>query len=160
MANPARIATDLLTSPQQTSHKLMQKFIVILAGFFFFIAVLVSSSGCKKEESPGTEYTIQIDSITHPDTITAGEMITIKYYGLLGLTDCFAFERFDVDYDDNVINTTAIGLIDEDDNCVTNETILNGRELNLFDLPAGDFIIQVNRPRNGLIESPVHVKQD
>jgi len=128
--------------------------IAIAVAFFLFTA------GCKKEESPGTEYIIQVDSIIHPDTITAGETLTIKYYGIIGLTDCFSFMKFDVSFDANLINTKAIGLEESLEECKADTTYLNGKEAGVFSLPAGDFIIKVNQPREPVIEQNIHVKPE
>ncbi len=138
----------------------MQKFFVSVVILIFIFYFLFPISGCKKEESPGTEYTIQIDSIIHLDTITAGEVLTIKYYGIIGLTDCFSFMRFDVSFDANIINTKAIGLEESKEECKVDTTYLNGRQARVFSLPAGDFIIKVNQPREPVIEHNIHVKPE
>jgi len=137
----------------------MRKFDFINTFLFIVIAILVSNSACEKEESVGEEYTIPIDSIFHPDTISFGDKLSIEYYGILGLSDCFAFLRFDISFDAENINTTAIGLYVEDEDCKEAIYFLDGEQANIYDLPEGDYTIIVNQPRGTTFESKVHVKQ-
>lgn len=136
----------------------MRKLDLINIFLIITIAILVSNSACKKEETVGEEYTIPIDSIMHPDTISVGEKLSIQYYGILGLSDCFAFHRFELNFDAENINTYAIGLYVEDEDCKEDTAYLIGEEAHVYDLPEGDYTIIVNQPRGTFLESKVHVK--
>lgn len=130
--------------------------------FTFSLAIFIggiSFSGCNKEESPGTEYIIAVDSIYHPDTITAGETLVVEYYGIVGISQCFSFYRFDVNIEGSTINTTAIGLYAESD-CKEEEVLMNGEELKIFNLPQSEFTFIVNLPRNATMESKIFVKPE
>lgn len=136
----------------------MQKVSFILLLIFISFFIIFCNSSCNKEESPGEEYIIPIDSIIHPDTIIAGEKLSIAYYGILGTSDCYSFYRFDVNFDQDIINTTAIGLYTETEDCEDGIYYIDGEELSVHDLPEGDFSIIVNLPRSSTIEGKVHVR--
>lgn len=127
---------------------------------FFSIFILIGNSSCKKEESPGEEYIIPIDSIIHSDTILTGEKLSIAYYGILGPTDCYSFSRFEVSFSDTAIYSTAFGLFVEQEDCEDDLLYLDGEVANVYDLPEGDFSLIVNLPRNNTLESKVHVKNN
>lgn len=132
-------------------------FIVVMILTLSFVMIF-STQSCNKEESIGTEYTIPIDSIFHADTINIGEVLTIEYYGLIGLSDCFSYDRIDVAFESDIINTTVIGLYIEDEDCSEEISYLSGEEARIYSLPQGDYIINVNLPRNQILESKVYVK--
>lgn len=138
----------------------MGKLLYLILSLLAIITILFAAPACNKEESVGTEYTIPIDSIIHPDTITLGEALVIEYYGILGLSDCFSFNRFDVSFDADIIKTTAIGLYITDEDCEDDTLYINGEEAKIYSLPEGDFIIQVILPRNQMLESKVYIKPE
>lgn len=127
-----------------------------LAIFIGIISVTFLTT-CKKESSPGTEFTIQIDSILHPDTIAVGAALEINFYGTVGTTDCFSFDKFDIQFADSLINATALGLYTESENCAEKIISLNGESVKIYELPEGNFTIVVNQPRGNTMESKVHV---
>ena len=132
----------------------------LITNLLVLLTILFTVQACNKEDSVGTEYTIPIDSIAHPDTITSEEILVIKYYGILGLSDCYSFNRFDVSFDADIINTTAIGLYIADEDCKDDTLYIKGEEAKIYSLPEGDFTILVNLPRNQILESKVHVISD
>jgi len=129
--------------------------VIPILGLVLFMFVFFPQ--CKKAETPGTQFIIQVDSIIHQDTITAGDALEIKYYGLIGKTKCFSFYKFEVGFDADKINTTAIGLNSESEDCTDAEIYLNGESVKIYELPAGDFTIVVNQQRGNTLESKVHV---
>jgi hypothetical protein len=134
-----------------------QAFKLSIAGLA--LVILFFTSGCKKNKSPGTQFTIQIDSIIHPDTIAVGDVLEIKFYGLIGNTKCYSFLKFDVSFDADKIYTTGIGVNSESENCAESQVFLTGKDLNIYELPEGDFTILVNQQRGNTLESTVHVVQ-
>lgn len=138
----------------------MGKLLYLIQGLLVIITVLLAAQACNKEDSVGTEYTIPVDSIMHPDTITSGEALIIEYYGVLGLSNCFSFNRFDVSFDADIIKTTAIGLYINDEDCEDDTLYINGEEAKIYSLPEGDFTIQVILRRNQMLESKVHIKPE
>jgi hypothetical protein len=130
---------------------------IIIFGLGIVLALVTYSSGCKKKASLGSEYTIQIDSIKHADTITVGETLEIKFYGLVGETNCYSFYKFNINFDQDKINVTAIGLNSESEDCKDGNVILDGESASIYSLPEGHYTIIVNQPRDNKIESPVVV---
>jgi len=135
----------------------VQKPVIIVVGLGIVLALFIYSSGCKKKESLGSEYTIQIDSIKHLDTIAAGETLEIKFYGLVGETDCYSFYKFNINFDQDKIYATAIGLNSESEDCKDGNVMLEGESANIYSLSEGNYTIIVNQPRDNKIESSVYV---
>lgn len=149
----------LLLSFVEFNNQLKMRSAVNLIIAIFISFILFFNNGCKKEESPGSQFIIQVDSIVHPDTIFTGDALEIKFYGLIGDTKCFSFYKFDTDFDNDIINAVAIGLNSENEDCEESDIFLNGESLNIVDLPAGIFTILVKQQRGNQLESQVHVVQ-
>lgn len=128
---------------------------LIIAVLFLFICIF--HSACKKDESSGVQFTIQVDSIVHSDTISVGDALEIKFYGLIGETKCFSFYKFDVSFNADEINIKAIGLDSENEDCEDAEINLNGEAVGIYELPEGDFTILVEQQRGNELESKVYV---
>lgn len=116
------------------------------------ISLLFGTYGCKTNDPDTVEYIISIDSILHADTITAGDVLDIKFYGTIGENGCYAFERFEPVYNNNVLSITSWGLHTESEMCTQQIQQLNGLSLQVSDLPAGNITIEAIQPDN---ESPL-----
>lgn len=132
---------------------------------FTALAVLISItvliwSGCKKDDGPETErYIIQIDSIVHPDTINFGSDISIKFYGLIGPNGCYAFDEMIPEYLEGELLVVNWGIHTFNDNCTEALVYMNGHELLVSEVPAGEFIIKAVQPDGSFLTGNVFVKE-
>ncbi len=138
----------------------MKKLAIALILAIPVLTIVFSTGGCKKDNSPTvTEYTIPIDSIQHADTITEGENLDIKFYGKVGTTSCEDFGRFDVNFEQTVIDITTVGIKTDDGNCTPEIKYMNGSTLSISNVPTGNIIIRVEQPSGSPLESTVFVKK-
>jgi len=138
----------------------MKKSTIILAIISIFSIIAVISTSCKKDDPAPTQeyYVIQVDSIIHPDTITFGDTLKIKFYGLVGENSCYQFAQWSNEFGVDYIQLTTVGLHYLNRNCVDGVTYLNGAEYKLFGVPAGDYTIKIVQPNDSTMNSPLHVK--
>lgn len=138
----------------------MKKSTLILAAFLIFGFIAIVSTSCKKDEPAPTQeyYVIQVDSIIHPDTITAGDTLKIKFYGLVGENSCYQFAQWNNEFDVDLIQLTAMGLHYLNRDCYQGITYLDGAEYKLLGVPAGDYTIKIVQPNDSTMNSPLHVK--
>lgn len=117
-------------------------------------------SGCNKDNGPSTEeYIIQIDSIVHPDTINFGEDLSIKFYGPIGPDGCYAFDRLEPEYTEGELAVVTFGVHTYLDICTQTSVYMNGNELRVSEVPAGDLIIKAIQPDGSSITQNVFVKE-
>ena len=109
-------------------------------------------SGCDNDNGPDTEwFIIHIDSIVHVDTITFGEILSIKFYGVIGPDGCYAFDRLSPEYiqidaTTGELTTTAFGIRTFEDVCPQDSVYMNGSELLVSDIPLGNLEIKAMQP--------------
>ncbi len=121
-------------------------------------------SGCKKNNGPATEdFIIQIDSIVHADTITVGDVLNIKFYGTIGLTKCYAFNKLAPEYiqtgsTTGELSVTAWGIHTFDDICDSTTVYMNGNKLIVSDIHAGNLVIKAMQPDGTAITQNVFIK--
>ena len=130
----------------------------------FSLTVLVWS-GCKKDDGPEIkEYIIQIDSVVHVDTINFGDDLSIRFYGLIGEDDCYAFDRLDADYvqiesKKGELSVTSWGKHTSNETCTTQTIYMNGSELLVSEIPAGDLVVIAVQPDGTAITQNVFIKE-
>lgn len=140
----------------------MKKSTIILAFITIFSIVAVVATSCKKDDTVNFEtYVIKVDSIIYPDTITFGDTLKIKFYGLVGENSCYQFNQWktSVDQTSNVVQITTMGVHYLDQNCFDGITYLNGAQYNISGFPVGSFTIKILQPDNTTMDSPLIVKQ-
>ncbi len=138
----------------------MNKLAITLILAIPVLSIVFSTGGCKKDDSPTvTEYLITIDSIQHADTITEGDGLNIKFYGVAGTTTCEDFGRFDVNFEQSVIDIKTIGIKTDNGNCTPEIKYLNGSTLSISNIPVGSITIRVQQPSGNPLESAVVVKK-
>lgn len=119
-------------------------------------------AGCKKDSGPKVEeFIIQIDSIVHPDTINFGQDLSIKFYGLVGPDGCYAFDKLVPEYSSelNELATECWGIHTFNDVCTQALVYMNGQELLVSDIPAGNLIIKGVQPDGSAISQNVYIKE-
>jgi hypothetical protein len=139
----------------------MNKKIITVLSVVFSLLV-ITWSGCKKDNGPQVEeFTIQIDSIVHPDTINFGEKLSIKFYGLVGPNGCYEFDRLVPEYfsEVNELAVECLGIHTFNDVCTEILVYMDGQELLVSDVPAGSLIIKGIQPDGSVISQTVFVKE-
>jgi len=138
----------------------MKKSTYILA-LVSIISIIVIISSCKKDDPAPTEeyYVIQVDSIIYPDTITFGDTLKIKFYGLVGENSCYQFAQWNNNFDVDLIQLTTMGIHYLNQNCFESITYLDGAEYQLRGIPAGAYTIKIVQPDNTTMDSQLFVKQ-
>jgi len=137
----------------------MNKNIFTALAVLFSITVLIWS-GCKKDDGPNTErFIIQIDSIVHPDTINFGADLSIKFYGPIGPDGCYAFDKLVPDLIEGELVIVSWGIHTFEDICTQSAVYMNGHELLVSEVPAGEFIIKAVQPNGSAIIGNVFVKE-
>jgi len=125
-------------------------------------AVVLLALGSCKLDYPSvphyTEFILQIDSITHPDTIRLGSLLPIRFYGTIGQDGCYSFSRFDGNLVGKMINVTAYGKKSDNQVCTQQEQYLDGRTLNVIQLDTGMYVIHILQALPPDITDTVYVK--
>lgn len=119
-------------------------------------------SGCKKDNGPKIEeFVIQIDSMVHPDTINFGDTLSIKFYGVVGPDGCYSFDELVAEYfsDVNELAVESWGIHTFLDNCTQAIVYMNGKELLVTDIPAGDLTLVAVQPNGPNINQNVYIKE-
>jgi hypothetical protein len=122
-------------------------------------------SGCDNNNDPNTEeFIIQIDSVVHVDTINFGEILSINFYGEVGPDKCYAFKELVPEYiiisdTEGELTVTSFGLHTFKDICLTGEVYMNGSELAVSDIPAGNLVINAIQPDGTSISQNVFIKE-
>ncbi len=135
-------------------------FVIIL----FIAGFVISISSCKKDDEPQfTESVIKIDSIQHADTVALGSQLEIKFYGTIG-NGCDYFSRYeDIPLDeDEYANTFKIKIWRKTEGgvaCSEQIKYLDGANLNLSGMLAGNFVIKVAQPDGSFLEGLVFVEE-
>lgn len=126
-----------------------------------FIAITFLIGGCSLGNSTPnyTEYAIQVDSIQHPDTITYGSTLTIKFYGEIGPSTCYSFSRFAGNFLGTMLNVQVLGSYANSQSCAASMQYLNGDTLAVNQLQPGNFVIHVLEPSPPDIYDTVFVTQ-
>ncbi len=125
----------------------------------FIISTIIAISGCKESESNTEEYIITIDSIMHVDTLAFGEDLTLKFYGVIGIDGCYAFNNFEVYYSSLTLSVTTWGLYTKSEMCTQEVPYLNGETLLISDLPEGEISIEAIQADGSSLTRKVYVKK-
>lgn len=129
------------------------------------VVITFGWTGCDKNNDPKTEeFIIYIDSIVHVDTITFGEILSIKFYGVVGPDGCYAFDRLFPEYiqieaTTGELTTTAFGIRTFEDVCPQDSVYMNGSELIVSDIPVGDLVVKALQPDGTTITQNVFIKE-
>ena len=137
----------------------MYKTVITTATIVLSLLILVWS-GCKKDNGPDTEeYIIQVDSIIHLDTITFGEDLSIKFYGVVGPNGCYEFDRLEPSYTEGELAITCWGIQTMESICTEQLVYMNGQQLLVSEMPLGNTIIKAIQPDGSSISQNVFVKE-
>ncbi len=135
----------------------MKKHIFTAITVLAFTSVLIWS-GCKKDDGPVTEeFIIHIDSLVHADTINFGEDLSIKFYGPIGPNGCYAFNKLVPEFIEGELVVTNWGIQTFENTCTPIAVYMNGHELLVSEIPAGNFVIIAVQPDGSNITQNVFV---
>ena len=123
--------------------------------------VIILSSSCKKNDDPDDrEFVMLVDSVSHADTITAGEVFEIKFYGVIGPNECYEFSRFEPAFGLDNMEFKLYAKEYKRDECVGAGQYLNGGGVGITDATAGEWSITVIQPEGvAPLVSSVYVKE-
>ncbi len=122
--------------------------------------VAVSWSGCKDDNGPEVEeFIIQIDSMIHADTISLGNDLEIKLYGLIGPNGCYEFDRFVPEFVTGKLTVTSWGKHTIQDMCTEEIVYMTGKKLFVSDLPAGSSTVTAIQPDGTELSQEVYVRE-
>ena len=128
--------------------------VIALASIIYF------SSGCKKKSNETVEFIMAVDSIAHADTIPLGEVLEIRFYGVIGPNDCYSFSRFEPAFGPTNMQFTLYGKEVKRDDCAGSVQYLNGGGIGITDATAGEWTITVLQPEGVTpINSTVYVQE-
>ncbi|HEY9115899.1 MAG TPA: hypothetical protein VIN10_14465 [Bacteroidales bacterium] len=139
----------------------MKKSTFILAFITIFGIIAAISTSCKKDDPAPTQeyYVIKVDSIIYPDTITVGDTLKIKFYGLVGENSCYQFAQWNNEFDVDLIQLTTMGIHYLTQECYEGITYLDGAEYQLRGVPKGSYTIKIVQPDNSTMDSQLYVKE-
>jgi hypothetical protein len=110
-------------------------------------------------ENDYTFFRINVDKITHPDTLSINDTLIIKFYGFVGPNGCHSFSHFELKEKLNQMEITVWGYRPNfDTNCTTVLIYLHGREFKTLLQQNGIHRIIVHQPDNSLLIDSVFVK--
>lgn len=109
------------------------------------ILILVFSGflSCHKDTINTVDYIIVVDSIAHQDTILTDENLVITFFGVIGPNGCYAFKKFDVNYENDSLIIIPWGSHTDQNNCTEILPLLNGKELIVSGLTNGTKSINI-----------------
>jgi hypothetical protein len=133
---------------------------IIISILFIASIILFSSQGCKKDDDPDTvQFTIKVDSISHPDTINSNDLFEVDFFGKIGDNECFQFSEFSPAFGADFINITVYGAETIRNDCAGGPVYLDGRGASFSDMTQGEWSINVFQPAGvAPIVSKVYVK--
>ena len=124
-------------------------------------SVIYLSSGCSKNNDPEVrEFQMTVDSIQHADTIALGEVLEIKFFGVIGPNDCYEFSRYDPAFGLDNMEFTLYAKETKRDDCAGSGQYLNGAGIGITDATAGEWSITVLQPEGvAPLTSSIYVQE-
>lgn len=129
---------------------------ILFSGFLLFFAIACNS----KKDMHTEEYLIYIDSIQHADTVVAGQVFQLAFYGIIGPDGCSRFDRFEYQIENNKAGIMVIGKrkTGKELDCPEYLSVLDGKKLQLMADSSGVFTIEIENPGlNNYLRSSVTV---
>lgn len=122
----------------------------------FFMAFIIS---CKKNSGDNiTNFTIKIDSISHPDTIFIDSTLIIQFHGNIGSTECYSFYKFEPSYTKDSLHITSLGQFESKQGCALKNINLESKTLLISNLPKGNTNIIITQPDSTTLIDSVYVR--
>ena len=123
------------------------------------IIILLQYSCTTEPENDYTYFRINVDKLTHPDTVSVNDTLIIKFDGYVGPDGCHSFSHFEVNKKLNEIEITVWGTKPNFDTiCATVLVYLDGKEFKTLLKQNGIYRIIVYQPDNSLLIDSVFVK--
>jgi len=123
-------------------------------------SILLFLYSCLTEpEDKYIAYKIQVDSITHLDTISIIDTLIIKFYGFIGSDGCHRFSHFEEHEITNELELTVWGSKPNFETvCPTVLVYLDGNEYKTVINQIGIFQIRINQPDGRFLIDSVYVQ--
>jgi hypothetical protein len=131
----------------------MLKYILLIIG-------ITLQYGCVTEpENDYINFKIKVDKLTHPDTVSVNDTLTIVFDGYVGSNGCHRFSHIAVNKELNEIEITVWGTKPNFDAiCTTALVYLDGQEYKTLLKQKGIQRIIVNQPDNSTLLDSVFVE--
>jgi hypothetical protein len=104
-------------------------------------------------------YIIEVDSVSIPAALTAGDTLEARFWGYVGPNSCHAFEGFAVDHGPHRVDLTLWTKYFRrtGSGCAQALVFLDGEPYRYGPLPPGDFTLVVHQPDGSTLEYVVPV---
>jgi hypothetical protein len=104
------------------------------------------------------EYLIKTDSISVPDTVTAGAPLQVKFHGYLGNNGCYRFKEFRLQRSAIGIFVEPVGVHPSGHPTCTDNIPAFEKTLTIEPPFTDPFLIRVSQPRATVLERTVRIK--
>ncbi|HWP82189.1 MAG TPA: hypothetical protein VNN76_06005 [Bacteroidota bacterium] len=126
--------------------------LLLLSGISFF-------GSCTLDQQPQSKlFIVAVDSVNHPPSLSVGDTLTLRFYGTIGTSACYAFSHFDTKRDGNIITITVWGKYTPADVCATVMIELKGMEYKISTLEKGNYTINIRQPDGSYLQRSVRVE--
>ena len=128
--------------------------------YLIVIAIILLQYSCLTEPENGyTLFRIDVDKITHPDSVSVNDTLIIKFDGYIGPNGCHSFSHFQVNENVNEIDIVVWGKRPNDDLvCPTVIVALDGEEYKTLLKQKGVLKIIVHQIDHSLLIDSVFVR--
>lgn len=128
----------------------MKKLTLIV--FSFLIILNSCTTEPDEENSKYTLYKIKVNEISLADTISVGDSLSVKFWGLVGTDGCHKFEEFETKLIGNDLHITLWGTKPNFETaCPAVMVYLDGKEFKTTFNQSGNYKIIIHQPDNSLL---------
>ena len=121
--------------------------------------VLLQHSCTTEPENDYINFKIKVDKLTHPDTVSVSDSLTILFDGFVGPNGCHRFTHFEVNQKVNELEITVWGSKPNFDTaCLAVMVNLGGKEYKILLKQKGIHRIVIHQPDNSLLIDSVFVQ--
>ena len=141
----------------------MKRHILSASAILILTLLMAWSTGCKKDDD-NTDFLIKVDSIVMPDTLSFGDTLFVKFYGMVGPDGCYKFDRFEQVPNEtsdlpNSMKFKLWGKHENSDNCPQQIVYLDGQEISITGLSKGNFFVFVIQPDGTVMRGVVYIRE-
>ena len=105
-------------------------------------------------------FLIAVDSISVPEIIQANQPFDVNFFGYVGSSGCYSFDRFIMDERNDTITVEVWGKYKRGtDSCPTAEVELGGKKLNCLVSRPGYHLFIIKNPDGSTVNHMINVQQ-
>ncbi len=124
----------------------------------FLLPLLLLAACGEPKFVQSAKFHIAVDSINTPATISATAPFTVRFFGLIGPSDCFSFDRFETQKSDSAVDVVAVGNYYTTGQCRAQEVRLDGQELQVPPPFSDPFTVVVHQPSGARLTHVIPVQ--